>query len=142
MMGVGLFGGLGRGGFGVAEFVADFNFFAAEVDEQAVLDLGGFEVINQLDFMGNGEAGDRFDFEDESVFNKDVGFEIADDLAFVPDLDGMFVLDVQVEILKFKAKCADIDGFDKSVAQGRAYFEGGADGELSYLVWVQGFLRK
>jgi len=54
----------------------DFTFDLdplAEVDEETHFDAGGFQVVDQLGFVGRMQIFDGFEFQDDLVFHKGNG---------------------------------------------------------------------
>jgi hypothetical protein len=80
------------------DFAFDLDAFS-EVDQQANLFAGGFEVIGQLSLMGRVKVFDGFEFEDDSVFHDDIGYVVANELLIVIDLNLFFLFGTETGFL-------------------------------------------
>jgi hypothetical protein len=58
----------------------------AEVEQEADLNMGGGEVVDELDFMGGRQPLDGLVLDQNRVFNEHVGDEVSDKNAIVNDL--------------------------------------------------------
>ena len=75
-----------RIGFIVVHFSFDLDALT-KIDEQADFNAGRFEIVDQLGAVGIVEVFDGFQFEDDFVFNDDVGQVVADQLVVAIDLN-------------------------------------------------------
>ena len=88
-------------GFRGQGVLSDVEAVAAKVDEQAVLDAGGFQIADYLRHMLINDGFDGFEFDDEAVFDKEIGKVLADDGSiFVVNRDGMLLFHVEAELPK------------------------------------------
>ena len=54
-----------------------------EVYQQAYFYAGGFQVVNELGAVGRMEVFDGFQFEDDFVFNEDIGSVFSNQLVII-----------------------------------------------------------
>ena len=77
----------------------DLEFVAAEIDEQAVLQAGGFQIAEDLGHVFVNYLTDSFEFDDEPAVHKEVGIVFAQQGAvFIIDLERVLLLDGQAEL--------------------------------------------
>ena len=59
-----------------------------------MVDLSGGEVVYCLHLMGFGEGFDGFEFDEKAIIDEDynIGFKLANDPAFIEDVDWHFRL--------------------------------------------------
>jgi hypothetical protein len=62
-----------------------------KIDEKANLQARGFQIINELSFMGWIDFFHGFEFEDDFVFHNEICDIITDNLPVVTDLDSFFL---------------------------------------------------
>jgi hypothetical protein len=60
---------------------ADLQSWSPEVDQEADLDGGGFQVVDDLGLMLRDERSDRFDLNEHTLIDNDVGNESPDFLS-------------------------------------------------------------
>ena len=73
--------------FGVRNFFLNSKTASAKIDEQTDVFAGGSEIIHQLNFVFDDNAGNGFQFNDQFVVHNQIGFEVTDDDTFVANLD-------------------------------------------------------
>jgi hypothetical protein len=116
-------------GLVVKNYAFPFDFWALEVDHEGQGDAGGFEVVEALGIVFRAEAVDAFEFEDDLVFDQDVGEVVADQGAFVGDGEGGFGFGVEASRGEFVEEGAAVDGFEEAGSEDVGDFEdGGEDG--------------
>ena len=77
----------------------DLEFVAAKVDEQSVLEPCGFEVAEDLSNMLVGHRPDRFQFDDQSTIDQQVGEVITHDAPiFIVDRHRMLLRHLQPDL--------------------------------------------
>jgi hypothetical protein len=117
------------------DYSLPFDGWLLEVDEQAEVELGDTEVVQALGEVLVAEAVRAFEFDDDGVFDEDVGVVVADAGSFVGDgeggLAGREVLEVE-----FAEEGAFVDFFEEADAEGVGDFEEGADDAFGECVRV------
>lgn len=98
-----------------------------EVDEEGDGEAGGFEVVEALGGVFGGEAVDALEFEEDAVFDDEVGVVVADLDAFVVDWEGDLGIDGQTGRGEFVEEGAVVDGFEEAGAEGVGDFEDGLE---------------
>ena len=92
----------------------DFGFGVCKVDQEANLDAGGFEVIEQLGFMGFGEFVLCLEFEKYFLIYDDIGNVLSDEHPFVVNRETLLRFYDQSDFLQFNHQCVVIDLFQKT----------------------------
>ena len=82
-----------------------FHLWGAEVQEESDGEVGHSEVGEELFLVDLSDFFDGFEFDDDSVFDDDIGSEafLEGDVS-VFDGDGDFSLDVEAVVLEFVAE--------------------------------------
>ena len=130
------------GGVGVDEaFPLEFGG-VAEVDEEADLMSGCFEVVDELGFFGAGEVFGGFEFDDDGVVAEEVdSVFFGEGVAAV--VDGEFLLGGEGDVVlgEFAFECFLVDGFEESGAQGVVDGEGGVNDGVYFVCEGKGVFR-
>ena len=75
-------------------------------------------------------------FDNDLVFDQEVGDELSDNSVVVPDGDCMLLLNLQSSFLQLKSKSILVDLFQKPVTQLFADLEGAANDTFSDFIWT------
>jgi len=116
-----LFGG------GVALFGFELEALCSEVQEEAVVDLGGGEVIDQLDGLWDGQGLHGFKFNDHLILNDEVSLEYTDFFALVKDGQNWMNLELDLRLAEFNRQSFSVNRFYKSATQTAMNFHRKAD---------------
>lgn len=65
-----------------------FQLGRAKIDQQPNVDAGGFQVVDHLRRVKPGQVAGSLDFQDDGIFNQEVGEKIANALAAEVNLQG------------------------------------------------------
>jgi hypothetical protein len=99
-----------------------------EVDEEADRDVQELHVAEKLGFVDGKHLFDRFEFDQEAVFDEEVEAEwFFEGVALVLDEDGLLVDAGDFAEIEFAAQALFVDGFDEAWALVAVDFDGRAD---------------
>ena len=102
-----------------------FQAGGVEIHQPADMDAAHAEIGEKLGVMGWREGGDGFDFEEDGVFDHDIGAESeGNDFGFVDDGDGDLGLDSEAGFGEFQAQAFFINRFQQSWADGAVDVDG------------------
>ena len=96
----------------------------SEVYQQAYFYAGGFQVVNELGAVGRMEVFDGFQFEDDFVFNKDIGSVFSNQLVIIEYFDSFFLFGVEAGFCQFDQEGVLVDGFKEAESEGVVDFVG------------------
>lgn len=102
----------------VPVFAFDLDALGAEVDQEAHILLEGGQIVDQLNLMGLGQVLNRFQFEDDFIFNKQVSRKIAYNLDIVIDFQRLFGFSAQACFCQLDKQSFVIDAFEETEAEG------------------------
>ena len=105
----------------------DFAFYLdtfSEVYQQAYFYAGGFQVVNELGAVGRMEVFDGFQFEDDFVFNEDIGSVFSNQLVIIKDFNSFFFVGVETGFCQFDQEGVLVDGFKEAESEGVVDFVG------------------
>jgi hypothetical protein len=108
-----------------------------EVDEEGDRESGGFEVVEALGGVFVGQAVDALEFEENTVFDDEVGVVVANLESFVVDGEGDLGLGGEAADGEFVEEGAVVDNFKEAGAEGVGNFEDGSE----YLFGEGGFFE-
>ena len=115
-------------------FAFELEGGGAEVEEEAVVDAGGGEVVDELGFVAGVEGADGLEFEDEAAVDDDVGLVVPDADAVVTDVEGDFLLGGQVLFGELQEEGVLVDFFEEAGAEAGVHGHGGADDGMGQFV--------
>jgi hypothetical protein len=112
---------------GFAKFLFEFKAPASKIKEQADVFSSGGQVINQLNFMLNDDAGDCFQFDNEfSIYNQ-IGFKITYNYAFITNLYQSIGFNLKTGLCQFIKQRFLINRFEKAWTECAMNFHREAD---------------
>ena len=79
----------------------EFQAAGAEVKQQADVDAGGGQVVDDLDFMSSDERHDRLVLHEYPILDEHVGFEFADYDAIIRDRERPLAIDTKPRLAQF-----------------------------------------
>lgn len=94
------------------------------VNQQAYFYAGGFQIVDELGAVGRVEVFDGFQYEDDFVFNKDIGSVLSDQLVIIKDFDSFFFFSVETGFCQFDQEGVLVDGFKEAESEGVVDFVG------------------
>ena len=100
---------------------------AAEVDQQAGVQLVGFEIVDRLGEVHVLQLDDGLDFDHDLLFDEEVDAAGADFSPFVVDLHRLLAHEIEPLYAHFLRQRALVDDLLKAVAQDAVHFHGTAD---------------
>ena len=115
-------------------FAFELEGGGAEVEEEAVVDAGGGEVVDELGFVPGVEGADGLEFEDEAAVDDDVGLVVPDADAVVTDVEGDFLLGGEVLFGELQEEGVLVDFFEEAGAEAGVHGHGGADDGMGQFV--------
>ena len=96
----------------------------SEVYQQAYFYAGGFQIVDELGAVGRVEVFDGFQFEDNFVFNEDIGSVLTDQLVIIKDFNSFFFFSVEAGFCQFDQEGVLVDGFKEAESEGVVDFVG------------------
>ena len=99
----------------------------AEVQEEAVVDAGGGEVVDELGFVPGVEGADGLEFENEAALDDNVGLVMPDADAVVVDVEGDFLLDGESLLGELQQEGVLVDFFEEAGAESVVDGHGGTN---------------
>lgn len=115
-------------------FAFELEGGGAKVEEEAVVDAGGGEVVDELGFVAGVEVADGLEFEDEAAVDDDVRLVMPDADAVVTDVEGDLFLSGEVLFGEFQEEGVLVDFFEEAGAEAGVDRHGGADDGMGQFV--------
>jgi hypothetical protein len=125
-------------GGGVAVFGFELEAFCSEIEKKAVFDLGGGEIIDQLNGVGDGEGIDGLEFYNQFILDDNIRLKDAYFLFFVENRQNGMDLELDLRLSEFDCQGFPVDRFDKPTAQRPVYLHRQANNlPRQQLVWCK-----
>ena len=93
-----------------------FEASTPEVEKQADVQAGCFQVVDALDLKVGVKVGCHLQFDDDATLDHEVRDERPDDLIFVPHLDWPLLVDLQPQLLQLDHQRVLVDLLDEAHA--------------------------